>query len=154
MFNILHTVRKGSGASPTASMSYSRNKTKHSEGKDRTPKLIIAVPVRHVPDLKFVEGQRYTLLLGDGEDAGFALIVPTGDGGGSCRIFKATLVFWFGFVPMLGDEAFAKESVEASPADVNGGILIRLPQAFSPCEEWRRNAKAEKIAAKSVAKRW
>jgi hypothetical protein len=128
---------------PQASISYERAERKTRKGltKSKTPHLMISIPttISGVSKKKF-----FMLQLGTGEDAGKARI------SGRAAATKHTVerrdlmhatTFDFGFVPMLGDDAAAKEFVGVRKIS-DDEFEIDLPKWFSaerepapPCDE-------------------
>lgn len=111
------------------SVSYRRFDTKAGKAK---PKLIIGVPGALLSKFKSKDGDRFSLMIGDGADAGKAMIVKDKDGLAGGRKFglgEGCWTFRFGFVPMLGSAAAEKETVDlvAESAD---SIIITMPPWF------------------------
>lgn len=111
------------------SISYRKNATKAGGNK---PKLIIGIPGAILHKFKHMESDTFSLMLGDGSDAGKAMILR--DKTGVCKAHKfgagtGALSFKFGFVPSIGMDAVDKEQVELV-AETADSITITLPPWF------------------------
>ncbi len=109
-----------------ASISYRKNTTKH--GRSKNPKLIIGIPKTAMGDFKAKKEQAFSLSLGIGDDAGKARILATAHGGVLATHLKGGIVFRFGYVPMLGQDAAEKEFVAVK--SIGDGFEIDLPAWF------------------------
>lgn len=109
-FDVLTTITKTT-ARMSASISYRRNDTKH--GKSKLPKLVIAIPKAMMGTNPISKSAKFALLIGTGADKGRGRIVPIvpTEEGINPTVFVGGLVFRFGHVPMLGDNAAAKEDM-------------------------------------------
>ena len=130
-FQQLPTIigRWGLPAKTKGSLSYRRLKYK-TGAKQRDPKLLISIPRYFTEGMTIVKGDRYILMIGDGDDAGKARLLKSDNGGGSkVAVFSGCVSLRFGFVPMLGHDAAEKEDVEVRQCE--GGFEIDLPQWFN-----------------------
>jgi hypothetical protein len=118
-------------AGPRASISYSRWGGKQGKKKTR-PKLIIGLNAAAVAECKLKADQTFELMLGTGKDAGSLRAMPAKLSGAVTRSrMKGSFSISFGFVPMLGEDAAAKEFV-AIRAVQGGGFEIDAPAWFKP----------------------
>jgi hypothetical protein len=141
-FKLLETVAFSTIRASTGSISYTRGPAK---GKKLRPKLIVSIPSglvaqANVRGLKAetADKMHFAFMLGDGANAGVARITFVGEGGGSgvtARFFKGSLVFRFGYVPLLGDDAAAREDLEGITPLVGQGWEFVLPAWFKKDEK-------------------
>jgi len=96
----------------------------------KDPKLVISIPKHFTEGVTVVKGDRYVLMIGDGDDAGKARVMKSSNGEGSkVQVFSGCISLRFGYVPMLGHDAAEKEDVDVR--QVPGGFEIDLPSWFS-----------------------
>lgn len=130
-FTVLPTImgRYGLPAKTRGSISYRRLKYK-TGAKMKDPKLVINIPKAFTEGMTIVKGDRFVLMVGDGDDTGKAQLIKASNGEGSkVQVFAGCVSLRFGYVPMLGHDAAEKEDVDVR--QVTGGFEIDLPAWFS-----------------------
>lgn len=133
-FEILETVARDTRVA-MASVSYERGKGRNGVIRDRRPRLRVSIPTVFAGLCK---RDRFRIDVGTGADAGRARIsglakgVPGASAPGT--MMKNALVVRFGFVPMLGEDAAAKEFVPVRKLDDNTWE-IDLPPWFKAEDE-------------------
>jgi hypothetical protein len=130
-FSVLPTImgRWGLPAKTTGSLSYRRLKYK-TGARMKEPKLVISIPKHFTDGIVIEKGDRYILMVGDGDDVGKARLMKSSNGEGSkVQVFAGSVSLRFGFVPMLGHDAAEKEDIDVR--QVPGGFEIDLPSWFS-----------------------
>jgi hypothetical protein len=111
------------------SISYRRLKYK-TGAKQKDPRLLISIPRAFTQGMTITKGDRYILMVGDGDDQGKARLIKSDNGDGSkVQVFSGCVSLRFGFVPMLGHDAAEKEDVEVRQCE--GGFEIDLPVWFT-----------------------
>lgn len=129
-FTVLPTVqgRWGEPVKTTGSLSYKRLKYKNGN-KMKDPKLRISIPKHFTEGMTIQKGDRYILMVGDGDDAGKARLVKSANHEGTkVQIFSGCVTLRFGYVPMLGHDAADKEDIDVR--QVPEGFEIDLPEWF------------------------
>lgn len=130
-FSVLPTImgRWGLPAKTTGSLSYRRLKYK-TGAKMKDPKLVITIPRHFTEGVDINKGDRFILMVGDGDDAGKARLMKSPNGEGSkVQVFSGSVSLRFGFVPMLGHDAAEREDIDVR--QVPGGFEIDLPSWFT-----------------------
>jgi hypothetical protein len=129
-FQVLPTIigKWGLPAKTKGSLSYRRLKYK-TGAKQRDPRLLISIPRAFTDGMTITKGDRYVLLVGDGDDTGKARLLRSTNGDGSkVQVFSGCVSLRFGFVPMLGHDAAEKEDIDVRQCE--GGFEIELPKWF------------------------
>lgn len=95
----------------------------------KDPKLRISIPKHFTEGMTIQKGDRYILMVGDGDDAGKARLVKSANHEGTkVQIFSGCVTLRFGYVPMLGHDAADKEDIDVR--QVPEGFEIDLPEWF------------------------
>lgn len=125
-FKILEIVAPPRRA-PQASISYRRQK--NGQNRAAKPRLRIGIPEAVASTCD--KNVKFEFLIGSGPDAGKARIVKGATAGvDPIKMNHGGLVFVFGYVPMLGDDAAEVERVPVKA--VKDGFEIELPPWFKP----------------------
>jgi len=130
-FTILPNILGQNGRTEKTKGSLSYRRLKYKTGaKQKDPRLLISIPRSFTQGMKINKGDRYILMIGDGDDAGKARLLKSPNGEGSrVQVFSGCVSLRFGYVPMLGHDAAEKEEIDVR--QVEGGFEIDLPQWFS-----------------------
>jgi hypothetical protein len=129
-FTVLPTIlgKQAAAFKTKGSLSYRRLKYK-TGAKQRDPKLLISIPKYFTEGMNIKKGDRFVLLVGDGDDSGKARLIRSTNGEGSLvAVFSGCVSLRFGFVPMLGHDAAEKEDIDVRRCD--NGFEIDLPSWF------------------------
>ncbi len=97
-------------------------------GRNKIPKLVIGVPKAFGTELKLNGADRFVLQTGTGAQAGKLRIMRNANGVKPTKVRAGALVFHFGYVPMLGDDAAEKEFVIVK--QVENGFELDAPAWF------------------------